>query len=97
MLMPTTGDRSARDCPDCGQPMYWSPAVVDDPDLLVRAGQRGQSAGGFVEAYRCTNGHTSQECPLCGSFDTSAWADTEQSSRYHVICGACGNDSIAHR
>jgi hypothetical protein len=94
--MPTTGDRCAHECPECGQPMYWSPAAVRNPDLLARTARRAESTGGSVAAYLCANGHTSKECPLCGSYDTAAWADTELSPHYHVICGTCGNDSVVN-
>lgn len=92
--MPITGDRSAHECPECGQPMYWSPAAVRNPDLLARTARKVESTGDSVAAYQCANGHTSKECPVCGSYDTAAWVDTELSPHYHVICGACGNDSI---
>jgi hypothetical protein len=32
--------------------------------------------------------------PLCGSYETAAWSNGEDAPHYHVICGACGNDSI---
>ena len=48
-----------------------------------------------VDAYRCAKGHTSQQCPICGSYETAAWTDAEN-RHYHVICGSCGNDSIVN-
>ena len=92
--MPITGDRSAHECPECGQPMYWSPAAVRNPDLLARTARGVESTIAYVDAYRCANGHTSKECPLCGSYETSAWFNGEGPPHYHVICGACGNDSV---
>jgi hypothetical protein len=53
--MPATGDRSAHECPECGEPMYWAPAVVGDPDLLARTGRSRKSTGGSVDAYRCAS------------------------------------------
>jgi ribose-phosphate pyrophosphokinase len=73
--------------------MFWTDAAVKSPDLLAGRA-RGAESGAYVDAYRCTTGHTSRECFLCGSYDTSAWRDNEGSPHYHVICGACGNDSI---
>lgn len=84
--MPTNGERSRHDCPDCGRPMYWSEAAV-----------RNRYPTEYAEAYRCTNGHTSQPCPLCGSNDTASWADTVPGPLYHVICGQCGNDSVVNK
>lgn len=86
--MPVLGERCTHDCPDCGQPMYWTEAVVHH--LSQNAGA-GFPAVEYVDAYRCANGHTNPQCPLCGSYDTAAWSDRPH---YHVICGACGNDSI---
>jgi hypothetical protein len=71
--------------------MYWTEAAVRNPDLLARSARGVESTIAYVDAYRCANGHTSKECPLCGSYETAAWVDTE-GSYYHVICGACGND-----
>lgn len=71
--------------------MFWTEAAVHSPDRLARS-RRGAETG--VAAYRCTNGHLSQECSLCGSYATAAWRHNEGSFHYHVICGACGNDSI---
>jgi Zn ribbon nucleic-acid-binding protein len=51
----------------------------------------------YVSAYRCAHGHISHQCPFCGSYDTAAWSDLDRQSRHHVICVACGNDSIADR
>jgi len=90
--MPRLGDISTRPCADCGESMYWTEAAVRHPDLLARTSGGGSDAA-FVDAYRCANGHTSKECPLCGSYDTAAWADSE-ARHYHVICAACGNDSV---
>ena len=73
--------------------MYWTEAAVHGPDLLARTA-RGAGPGSLsVDAYRCANGHTSKECPLCGSYNTASWADME-APHYHVICAACGNDSV---
>lgn len=95
--MPGIGARSAHDCPDCGQPMYWSEAALRDPDLLPSTTGGVQSTPPYVDAYRCANGHTSVQCPVCGSYDTAAWTDGERPADYHVICGSCGNDSITGR
>lgn len=92
--MPNIGDRSRHPCADCGQSMYWTEAAVRDPDLLARSARGVESTTASVDAYRCANGHTSKECPLCGSYDTAAWANGETPPHYHVICGACGNDSV---
>ena len=92
--MPNIGDRSRHPCADCGQSMYWTEAAVRDPDLLARSARGVESTTASVDAYRCANGHTSKECPLCGSYDTAAWANGEAPPQYHVICGACGNDSV---
>ena len=93
--MPTIGERSRHDCPDCGEPMYWSEAAA------WRLPRRGAPELGhtmeYVDAYRCANGHTSQQCPLCGSYDTAAWSDTENRPHYHVICGNCGSDSVVDK
>jgi hypothetical protein len=91
-IMPDVDDRSPRDCADCGEPMFWTEAAVRNPDLLARSARGMGSAS--VDAYECANGHTSKECPLCGSYDTAAWRDTDGPLHYHVICGACGNDSV---
>ena len=89
--MPTIGQRSTHDCADCGRPMYWSEGAVRTlSDGAVELGQTLE----FVDAYRCASGHTSQQCPVCGSYDTAAWRDTEHLPHYHVICAHCGNDSI---
>jgi hypothetical protein len=74
--------------------MYWTEAAVQNPDLLARSARGVESTIAYVDAYICANGHTSKECPLCGSYDTAAWADGEGLPHYHVICGACGNDSV---
>lgn len=81
--MPFAGDRSPHPCPRCGEPMYWTEAAV-----------RSAADVEYVDAYSCANGHTSEECPLCGSYDTAAWSDAESPRHYHVICAACGNDSV---
>lgn len=73
--------------------MFWSEAAVKNPDLLATS-IRGVETGACVDAYRCMNGHTSQECSLCGSYETAAWRDNDGPLHYHVICGACGNDSV---
>lgn len=92
--MPSTGERCIHDCPDCGQPMYWSEAAVRSQDLPeTAAGGTGPSLE-YVDAYRCANGHASQQCPLCQSYDTAAWRDSGNRPHYHVICGSCGNDSV---
>jgi hypothetical protein len=72
--------------------MRWTEAAVRNPDLLARTAVESTTV--YVDAYRCENGHTSKECPLCGSFETAAWADNEGARHYHVICAACGNDSV---
>ena len=92
--MPDIGDRSPHDCPDCGLPMYWTEDAVRGPDLLARTARGAAVTSAGIDAYRCTRGHTSQECPLCGRFDTAAWRDGG-APRYHVICGACGHDSVS--
>ena len=92
--MPSVGEMCRHGCPDCGEPMYWTEAVVHNPDALARSAQPMDSTIVCVDAYRCGNGHTSQECPLCGSYDTAAWRDREGPPHYHVICGACGNDGV---
>lgn len=74
--------------------MYWSSAVIHDASLLARTGEQANARAGWLDAYQCVNGHTSPECPLCGSYDTSAWADAAPSRHYHVICASCGNDSV---
>jgi hypothetical protein len=75
--------------------MCWTEAAVQNPDLLARSARGVESSTiGYVDAYRCANGHTSKECPLCGSYDTAAWTNAEGPQHYHVICGACGNDSV---
>lgn len=73
--------------------MYWTEAAVPNPDLLAGTAC-GESTIAYVDAYRCANGHISKNCPLCGSYDTAAWSDSDGSPHYHVICGACGNDSV---
>jgi hypothetical protein len=94
--MPNIGDPSTHGCPDCGQPMYWTEAAARNPDLLARPGRGVESTIARVDAYRCANGHTSKECPLCGSYETASWADAgEDWPHYHVICGACGNDAVS--
>ena len=92
--MPSPGDNSPHPCADCGRPMHWTEAAVRDPDLLARSAHGVESTIVYVDAYRCANGHTSKECPLCGSYDTAAWVDREGSPHYHVICAACGNDGV---
>ena len=91
--MPKIGERSSHDCPECGQPMYWSEAA------LPGRGPGHDEAYNveYVDAYRCANEHASQECPLCGSYDTAAWVNSEHLPHFHVICGRCGNDSIVNR
>lgn len=65
--MPTTGDRSAHECPECGQPMYWSPAAVRNPDLLARSARKVESTGGSVDAYLCANGPRARSAPSAGA------------------------------
>jgi hypothetical protein len=74
--------------------MYWTEAAVKHPDPQASGSRRVGSDAAFADAYRCPNGHTSKECPLCGSYDTAAWSDAESPRHYHVICAACGNDSV---
>jgi hypothetical protein len=74
--------------------MYWTEAAARHPDLLARTAPGVESSTAYVDAYQCANGHTSKECPLCGSYDTAAWANGEAPRHYHVICAACGNDSV---
>ncbi len=93
--MPIIGERSSHDCPDCGQRMYWSEAAVRSEHLPARAGGAVVPIIEYVNAYRCANGHRSQQCPLCDSYETAAWRDSEK-QHYHVICGSCGNDSIVN-
>ena len=94
--MPTIGQRSTHDCPDCGLPMYWSEAAErNQPRAAATAGVF--PAVEHTDAYRCANGHSSQQCPLCNSYDTAGWSDTENGPHYHVICGNCGNDSIVNK
>ena len=93
--MPAIGERSTHDCPDCGQPMYWSEAAVQDLSQRTAGGVAPPIE--YVDAYRCANGHTSQQCPLCGSYDTAAWSNSENLPHYHVICGGCGNDSVVNK
>jgi hypothetical protein len=92
--MPKIGDRALHPCADCGEPMFWTDAAVRNPDLLARSAVGATSSSAYVDAYRCANGHTSKECPVCGSYDTAAWANDEAPAQYHVICAACGNDSL---
>jgi predicted RNA-binding Zn-ribbon protein involved in translation (DUF1610 family) len=92
--MPDIDDGSTHDCPECGEPMYWTEAAVRNPDLLARTARGVESTIAYVDAYRCANGHTSKECPLCGSYETAAWRDSDGPLHYHVICSACGNDSV---
>lgn len=92
--MPRVGERSAHGCPDCGQPMHWTESAVRNPDLLARSARGVTSAVICVDAYRCASGHTSQECSVCGSYDTMTWRDADGLPHYHVICDACGNDSV---
>jgi hypothetical protein len=75
--------------------MYWSEAAVRRRFMAAARGV--ESNVEYVDAYRCANGHTSQECPLCHSYDTAAWGDSDHPPHYHVICGACGNDSIVEK
>ena len=75
--MPRPGDSSARPCADCGQAMYWTEAAVRHPDLLAKTARGVAPGSAYVDAYRCANGHTSKECPLCGSYDTAARANGE--------------------
>jgi len=74
--------------------MYWTEAAIRNPDLLARTAPGVESTIAYVDAYLCANAHTSKECPLCGSYETAAWADDEGPLHYHVICGGCGNDSV---
>jgi hypothetical protein len=74
--------------------MYWTEAAVNNPDLLARSARGVESTIAYVDAYQCANGHASKECPLCGSYDTAAWRDSNGLPHFHVICGACGNDSV---
>jgi hypothetical protein len=76
--------------------MYWSEAAVRSP-LPPSAAGGAIPAIEFVEAYRCANGHLSQQCPVCGSYDTAAWRDAGNHPHYHVICGNCGNDAVVSR
>lgn len=92
--MPDPGDPSKRPCADCGRPMYWTEAAVQLPDSLVGTSLGVEQSPAFVDAYRCAIGHTSKQCPLCGSYDTAAWAEGDPPRHYHVICAACGNDSV---
>jgi hypothetical protein len=63
--------------------------------LRVPRSARGvESTIAYVDAYECANGHTSKECPLCGSYETAAWRDSNGPPHYHAICSACGNDSV---
>jgi hypothetical protein len=94
--MPTIGERSTHDCPDCGQPMYWSEAAVRSQHLPTRTAAEVVPTIEYVNAYRCATGHISQQCALCRSYDTAAWRDSEN-LHYHVICGSCGNDSIVNK
>lgn len=94
--MPSIGERSTHDCPDCGQPMYWSDAAIRGRHLPTKAAREAVPTIEYIDAYQCANGHTSQECPLCGGYDTAAWRDREN-LHYHVICGNCGNDSIVNK
>jgi hypothetical protein len=75
--------------------MYWSDGAELDDSLPPIASGVTAAAVQYVHAYRCGNGHTSQPCPLCGSFETAGWRDAEGGPHYHLICAACGNDSIA--
>jgi endogenous inhibitor of DNA gyrase (YacG/DUF329 family) len=93
--MPTIGERSTHDCPDCGQPMYWSEVALRGQHLPTRAAGEVGPTIEYVDAYRCANGHTSQQCPVCGSYATAAWREREN-LHYHVICANCGNDSIVN-
>ena len=74
--MPESGAQSPHECADCGEPMYWTESAVRNPDLLARTAP-GSARAAHVDAYRCRNGHTSKECPVCGSYDTGAWADPD--------------------
>ena len=93
--MPEIGARAPRDCHDCGRAMYWTEGAVRGPDLLARRAVPQGDANAVLDAYRCSDGHTSVECPVCGSYETASWADPEGASHYHVICDACGNDSVS--
>jgi predicted RNA-binding Zn-ribbon protein involved in translation (DUF1610 family) len=95
--MPAVGERSAHDCPDCGQPMYWSESAPWGVDAAEPIADTSVHALEYVDAYRCANGHASQQCPLCASYDTVAWCDSHRSPHYHVICSNCGNDSVITR
>jgi hypothetical protein len=92
--MPGIGGRSTHNCPDCGEPMFWTEAAVRNPDALARSARGVESTIAYVDAYQCTNGHISKECALCGSYETAAWRDSNGPPHYHVICSACGNDSV---
>jgi len=96
MSMPQPGDPASRRCPQCGQSMYWTERAVLRAEPFAGTLADIESGAPYLDAYRCANGHTSRECPLCGSYDTTAWID-EAESYYHVICGACGNDSVVPR
>jgi hypothetical protein len=74
--------------------MYWTAAAVLQPDPDAKIPHEVGSDPTFADAYRCANGHTSKRCPLCGSYDTAAWSDGKAVRHYHVICAACGNDSV---
>jgi hypothetical protein len=95
--MPEIGERSAHDCPECGLPMYWSEAAVPGRHPSLPTAPPWASKVAYIDAYRCANGHTSQECPLCGSYDTAAWIDRDDLPHFHIICGTCGNDSIVSK
>jgi hypothetical protein len=82
--MPGVGDRSMHDCPDCGEPMFWSEASVQRTGLLAGGLSTLESGSQYADAYRCARGHTGKQCPLCGSYETAAWVDREDPSHYHA-------------
>jgi hypothetical protein len=77
--MPTLGELSPQRCSDCSSLMYWV------PDACV-----GGAEGREYPGYRCTNGHVSEPCRVCGSRDTTRYGAGPLVDRRVLSCSACG-------
>jgi hypothetical protein len=77
--MPTIGQMSPQQCADCTSLMYWA----------LDAGVR-EDDGRDYPGYRCTNGHVSAPCRVCGSRDTTRLGAGPFRGRRILHCGACG-------
>jgi endogenous inhibitor of DNA gyrase (YacG/DUF329 family) len=89
--MPRYSDRAQNNCPRCGTPMTWTENAARTPDLLAGSAAGEQTTSSRLDAYRCDNGHVSERCVVCQSYDTAVWGKSTNPPQFQANCNTCGN------